>query len=96
MIYAELTYPSHYSDEHDGLVAALAAAFDHLESGLQGDSWIWIFDGDNKVAVDTFTSMQHQVKSSAPDDSLARKVIEVLAAEYELMVYPKPELEAHE
>lgn len=34
--------------------------FSSVESGLQGDSWIWILDGDEKVSIDSFTSMKHQ------------------------------------
>ena len=107
MIYADLTYEEHYSDMHDRLVDHLSKHFTNIQHGHQGDSWIWIFsDGDSaddishaaedmKVAIDTFSAMVHQVKSSnAPD--LARRVIAVLSQSFELSVYDNPELEPHE
>lgn len=96
MIIAEIQYDQHYSDVHAGLVEFLSSHFSKLESGLQGDSWIWIHEGDEKVAVDTFSSMQHQLKTNAPNGNLIRKVIDALATKYNLKVYEEPEWEAHE
>ncbi len=65
-------------------------------SGLQGESWIWIFEGDEKVAIDTFSSMDfHQIKSSK-HGTLVQRVIEILLLRYKVNVYQTPKLEAHE
>lgn len=66
MIFAEMDYPDEYWDFHDELKTHVASHFDRWESGLQSDSWFWIFDADQKVAIDTFSSMKHQVKAAAP------------------------------
>lgn len=95
MIFAELEYPLDYSDFHDELVDYLTACFPEIQYGLQGDSWIWITDGDEKVEVDTFTSMKHQIKS-AHDGKFVQKVMATLSARYKLRVYEIPELEGHE
>lgn len=50
MIFAELQYDQPYSDAHSSLVTLLGRHFKNLESGLQGDSWIWILDNGLKVA----------------------------------------------
>ncbi|RDE18957.1 hypothetical protein DV711_15220 [Motiliproteus coralliicola] len=96
MLYAELDYPEHYSYCHEPLVELLEAHFDQVQSGLQGDSWIWIFDGDDKVALDSFSSMKHQLKSSAPNSRLIPKVLAVLQTRYSVKLIEPPELEAHE
>ncbi len=100
MIFAELVYDIHYSELHEELVEYICSHFDKVESGLQGDSWIWIFDGKNegveKVAIDTFSAMKHQVKADTLDSVLAGKVITVLKAKYTVRVYDDPELEGHE
>ena len=96
MIYAELDYEAHYSALHGELVALVEASFATTQHGLQGDSWIWIFEGDEKVAIDTFSSMKHQVKSASREGRLARKVIALLAERYRVNEYPEPELEPHE
>jgi hypothetical protein len=63
MVFADLKYPGRYEDIHDDLLSFLRKRFDHVEGGLQGDSWIWVWLNEEKVAVDTFSSMTHQIKS---------------------------------
>ena len=67
-----------------------------MEHGHQGDSWIWIFEGVEKVAIDTFSSMKHELKAEKPSTTLAIKVIDVLSTKYQLVVYSDPEVEPHE
>ena len=95
MVFAEMEYQKHYSDFHAELLAFLARHFSRVQSGLQGDSWIWILDGEEKVAIDTFTSMKHQIKSPKAGAHV-RKVIETLLRQFEVKVYEEPALEAHE
>ena len=95
MIFAELIYDDEYAAVHDPLVSLLRKHFSQVESGLQGDSWIWILDESEKVTVDTFTSMKHQVKSAKPGLHV-QKVIQALQTVHKLRIYQKPELEAHE
>jgi hypothetical protein len=95
MIFAELKYPDHYSDVHAELFALVSTEFSNVDGGLQGDSWIWILDGEEKVAIDTFTSMRHQIKSPRAG-SHVQKVIDLLRRNYALDVYDEPEWEAHE
>lgn len=95
MIFAELQYPGHYSDVHDGLRDFVAQHFSRVDSGHQGDSWIWILDGGEKVAIDTFTSMKHQVKSATPGPHV-QNVVDALRLQYRVKVYDPPELEGHE
>ena len=95
MVFAEMEYEKHYSDFHAELLAFVDRHFSRVRSGLQGDSWIWILDGEEKVAIDTFTSMKHQIKSPKAGAHV-QKVLETLRRQFELKVYEEPELEAHE
>ena len=95
MIFAELQYTEHYQGLHDDLEVFLRTHFRLVESGMQTDSWFWILDGGKKVAVDTFTSMKHQVKSASPGPHVD-SVLRVLRSKYDLRVYDSPELEGHE
>jgi len=95
MIFAEMEYQKHYSDFHAELLAFIGRHFSQVQSGLQGDSWIWILDGEEKVAIDTFTSMKHQIKSPKAGVHVQR-VIEALRRQFEVKVYEEPELEGHE
>jgi hypothetical protein len=96
MIFAEIQYDIHYSDFHAELISFIEANFPNVESGLQGDSWVWITEGSEKLAIDTFTSMRHQIKSSIKDGSLVPKVIEILKSKYQVTIYEIPEYESHE
>jgi hypothetical protein len=95
MIFAELEYPGHYADIHHELLAFVRARFAEVESGLQGDSWIWITEGGEKVALDTFSSMKHQVKSPTPGRHV-ENVITAIKAKYAIRRYEEPEWEAHD
>ena len=95
MIFADIEYEGDHRALHEQLSALLCEHFPRIKSGLQGDSWFWIFEGEEKVAIDTFSSMKHQVKSESPGLHV-QKVIETLSLRYKLRVYEKPEIEAHE
>lgn len=95
MIFAEMNYPSPYEDFHSELSSFLSAHFSQVKSGLQGDSWFWIFDGGEKVAIDTFSSMKHQIKSARAGPHV-QSVIDTLRSRYSVNVYETPTLEGHE
>ena len=96
MIVAEFEYEKHYSEVHDELVEFLKQEFLSIEHGLQGDSWIWITENNDKVAIDTFSSMNHQIKTSNNKSTLAIKIIDRISTKYKLRIYDIPELESHE
>ena len=93
VIFAELEYQQHYSDVHDELLAFVRRHFSEVQAGHQGDSWIWILDGGEKVAIDTFTSMTHQIKSAAPGAHV-QSVVDTLRRQFDVKVYEQPVPEA--
>jgi hypothetical protein len=95
MIFAEMEYPGEYWEFHEELKQYLSQHFKSVEHGLQADSWFWIHIEKNKVAIDTFSSMKHQVKSTEPG-SHVQQVISVLQEKYNVNVYSAPKLEGHE
>jgi len=96
MIFANIDYEQDYSDVHQELVEFIKAHFDTVDSGLQGDSWIWIYDGEDKVEIDTFSSMKHQIKCASKQSPLVDKIIDLLASKYIVHKFSQPELEPHE
>lgn len=95
MVFAEIQYTLPYADMHEPLVRLLGRHFEHIESGLQSDSYIWVRAGELKIEVDTFTSMRHQVKARGPSELLDR-VLEVLSLEYTVWLFDPPMREGHE
>jgi hypothetical protein len=61
MIFAEMEYQKHYSDFHAELLAFIGRHFSQVQAGLQGDSWIWILDGEEKRVIETLLR-QFEVK----------------------------------
>lgn len=96
VIFAEMEYEGHYSEFHEELVKFINSKYSRIESGLQGDSWVLVFDEKCKVAIDTFTSMKHQIKCNSFDCPLVDDVIKTLSGRYKLDIYTSPEAEAHE
>lgn len=96
MIFAEMVYQGHYSEFHEELVEFINSKYSKVESGLQGDSWIWIFNDNCKVAIDTFSSMKHQIKCDTFDCPLVNSLINTLSDRYNLNIYTSPEPEPHE
>ena len=95
MIFATINYKGKYEDFHLPILLHLQENFERVDAGLQGDSWIWVYDGENKVAIDTFTSMNHQVKSEKVNP-LIQKVISVLQEKFDVSIYTPPQPEPHE
>ena len=95
MVFAKIHYSKPYEEMHDGMLSFLESRFDRVQGGLQCDSWIWIHFGHDKVAVDTFTSMNHEVKSATHGKHVG-EVMRALQEKYQVEVYPEPETEAHE
>jgi hypothetical protein len=54
-----------------------------------------VLDGAERVAIDTFSSMKHQVKSHKAGLHV-QEVINALLKKYNLHIYEKPEVEGHE
>lgn len=89
MVFADVLYPHEYTDVHAEMVAVIRGSFPYVEAGLQSDSWIWILDGDEKVAIDTFSSTKHQVKSYHAGP-LVQRVIDALTKKYDIQVLDPP------
>lgn len=96
MIFGELRYQQHYDEMHQELVEFIKERFPNVESGHQGDSWIWVLEESDKVQIDTFSSMCHQIKSPYSNSKLVHEVIHQLKSKYQVSVFDEPELEAHE
>lgn len=96
MIFAEIQYDDHYDEFHEHFLKYLKTHFAKVDAGLQSDFWIWIYEGERMVKVDTFSSMRHQIKSEDQNNPLIAKVIAVQQKKYKVVVYDEPLLVGHE
>ena len=96
MIYGEIETDKSYFAFYDELLAYVKKNFKDVESGFQGDAYIWIKNPNGKVSLDTFTSMRFEIKSDKNNGTLVQDVIKTLQKQYPLSLCTKAELEAHE
>ncbi len=87
--FATIEHSQSYYAFYDELLAHVRAGFDEVQSGVQGDAWIWIFRDGEKVAVDTFYSMQFEINSDA-ESALLRDVIAHIGQKYPVRHYDEP------
>ncbi len=95
MIFAKIKYEGKYTTRHNEIVEIAKRHFNRIKFGYQADSWVWIYIGDRMVAIDSFSSEKHWVKSEW-DGPHVDIVIDVLKKYYELEILDEPELEPHE
>ena len=87
--YAVIEHSQEYSEFYEELLAYIQQHFSTIESGIQGDAWIWVTDGDSKVELDTFYSMQFEVHSDSQSPLLV-SVLELIQQKYTLRFYDQP------
>jgi hypothetical protein len=87
--FAIIEHDQNYSVVYNELLQHIKSHFAHVESGLQGDAWIWVTQEKQKVAVDTFHSMQFEIKSDGKN-ALLQAVIDSLQKKYPVHIYDTP------
>jgi len=88
VIFAEL-----HRDSFTEILQALAQQFEHVESGRQGDDWIWIHLDDNKIEIDSFYSMELEVKGSYELLPVVNGIIQQMQASWVIKVFDPPKID---
>lgn len=96
MIIGEILHDGHCEDVFHYLLKLIEHNFQNVESGSQGDAYIWIYERDEKVSLDTFTSMRFQLKAQKSGGLLTERVLSIIKTQFEFYLYEVPEIEAHE
>jgi hypothetical protein len=82
VIFAEL-----YRDHFDEILGSLTGQFKDIQSGRQGDDWIWIHLGDDKIEIDSFYSMELEVKGKRKHYMTAMQVIQKMDTSWIIQVF---------
>ena len=85
VIFAELD-----RDRFDEILQALTKYFENIQYGRQGDDWIWIHVGEDKVEIDSFFSMQLEVKGKYKYLETVRQVIQKMENDWIVQVFNPP------
>lgn len=88
VIFAELD-----RDKFDEILQTLMKHFEHIESGRQGDDWIWIHLADDKIEIDSFYSMNLEVKGKPGHLPVVSQILAQLQTDLILKVFDPPKVD---
>lgn len=88
VIFAELD-----RDRFDEILHTLKGRFENIEYGRQGDDYIWIYLGDDKLEIDSFYSMNLEVKGRTGHLPAARQILAQLQADCILVIFDPPKID---
>jgi hypothetical protein len=87
-IFAELN-----RDNFDEILQTLQSHFERVEYGRQGDDWIWIHLRDDKIEIDSFFSMNLEVKGKFRHLPIVRQMLADLQSDWILQVFDPPKID---
>jgi hypothetical protein len=85
VIFAELN-----RDKFEEILDRLMERYPSVQFGRQGDDWIWVHAGHEKVEIDSFASMQLQVKGKRSQTGFIRLMLDLLDDAWILQVFDPP------
>lgn len=88
VIFAELD-----RDKFDEILQSLQEQFETIEYGRQGDDWIWIHVGEDKIEIDSFYSMNLEVKGKSEYTPVVRQILQELKDDWILQVFDPPKID---
>jgi hypothetical protein len=88
VIFAEL-----HRDRFDEILQSLLEQFQNIQSGRQGDDWIWIHLGDDKIEIDSFYSIELEVKGKRMHYSTAMQALQKLDDRWIIQIFDPPKVD---
>lgn len=80
-------------DHFDEILETLTEHFEHIRSGRQGDDWIWIHLGDDKIEIDSFYSMEQEVKGKYKYLEIAKQLLQHMEKNWTIQVFDPPRVD---
>jgi len=88
VIFAEL-----HRDRFAEILQTLKEQFENIQSGRQGDDWIWIHLDEDKLEIDSFYSMELEVKGKYKYLTVAKQIIQNLNDIWILKIFDPPKID---
>lgn len=86
VIFAELD-----REKFEDILDRLMKYFQNIQFGRQGDDWIWIHVEDDRVEIDSFTSMQLEVKGRQKHSKTVKTILQLLEKDWILNRFDPPQ-----
>ena len=88
VIFAEL-----HRDNFDEILQSPTEQFKDIQSGRQGDDWIWVHIGEDKIEIDSFFSMQLEVKGKYKQQATATQILQNMQDNWVIQVFDPPKID---
>lgn len=88
VIFAELK-----RDKFEEILYALKEHFEDIQSGRQGDDWIWIHLGEDKIEIDSFYSMELEVKGKYKHLEIAKQILQNMENDWIIQEFDPPKID---
>jgi hypothetical protein len=88
VIFAELR-----RDKFEDIVQALSICFENIQYGSQGDDWIWVHLREDKIEIDSFFSMNLEVKGKFKHLPIIKQILQMLKDELILQIFDPPKID---
>ena len=80
-------------EKFDEILQTLLKHFEIIQSGRQGDDWIWIHFGEDKIEIDSFFSMDLEVKGKYKQQAIATQILQKLENDWILQIFDPPKID---
>ena len=87
--FAVIDHDQSYYEFYHELLSYIQENFVNVQSGLQGDAWIWVVQDRMKVSLDTFYSMQFEIQSDSKNE-LVEDIITYIQKRYTVRILDTP------
>jgi hypothetical protein len=88
VIFAELDRA-----KFEEILARLRLHFQNIEFGRQGDDYIWVHFSNSKIEIDTFYSMNLEVKAQRGQYPLCKEILSCLNNEWIIQEFIPPKVD---
>lgn len=85
VIFAELD-----RDRFDEILQTVMDHFKNIQYGRQGDDWIWIHLSEEKIEIDSFYSIELEVKGKYRYYDVVKQIIQNMDSKWLLQVFDPP------
>ena len=88
VIFAELN-----RDHFDEILQTLTEHFENIQSGRQGDDWIWIHLDDDRIEIVSFYSMSLEVKGKYKHHAVVMQTLQNMVSNWIVQVFNPPKID---
>ena len=88
VIFAELK-----RDRFESILQSLQKSFANIQYGRQGDDWIWVHVAGDKIEIDSFFSMELEVKGKRGRWAVAKEILGRIDADDVIVLFNPPKVD---